>query len=63
MFSNFKNSELGMIALALEEEDGNWRKNIQVGKESGFTALGRKGRLKGSFARCASSDRRGDEIL
>jgi hypothetical protein len=24
MFSNFKNSELGMIALALEEEDVNW---------------------------------------
>jgi hypothetical protein len=26
MFSNFQNSELGMIALALEEEDVNWRK-------------------------------------
>jgi hypothetical protein len=25
MFRNLKNSELGMIALALEEEDVNWR--------------------------------------
>ena len=26
MFSNFRNSELGILALALEEEDKNWRR-------------------------------------
>jgi hypothetical protein len=41
-----------MIELALEEEDINWRKNIRFGKGTGLTALGRKGQLKGSFARC-----------
>ena len=28
LFSNFRNSELGIIALALEEEDENWRRKL-----------------------------------
>ena len=28
MFSNFRNSELGITALALEEEDENWRRKL-----------------------------------
>jgi hypothetical protein len=49
MFSNFKNIELGMIALALEEEDVNWRKKHTSRKRKWVDSAGKKRSIEGEF--------------
>jgi hypothetical protein len=48
MFSNLKNSELGMIALALEE-DVNWRKKHASRKRKWIDSVWKKRSIEGEF--------------